>query len=406
MSTVEVDIDQVRQHLFDAVVLDTNALTSMGFPLGSAWFSELCEICKRADVPIAVIDITLDEWTAQHQSMLRGKWSKARDCLRFIAQISGTPIALPEIALPDNSAVKQFLKSQLEAQEVDIVETQPQGVTDYIGEALNKTSPFEQGGKGFMDAVILDSIVTYAKTLNTRPRILVVSDDSAVLRSQDRFNRSGVEVEFAKRAEAKEKAATSLSLAESEFVKQRDAALLNHVRESESRILQTFKQKPIKIGNHALQTALKQAKLGSLIPERIVGLRPQGVETVTVLYGIPESVAGLDRYRVDVNVLCEVDVVLRSYLVSTQISLFGQTTITMDGIEVGKEFPIESPRMSGDELQATHTILMPISIDGSIAREAFVQGVCKRFRIETELSLEQWEQLHRQFEELREAEQE
>lgn len=406
MSPVEVDFDQVQQHLYDAVVLDTNILRSIGIPLDSAWLSELCEICKRADVPIAVIDISLDEWTAHYQDMLQKKSSQASAGLRFIAQISGTPIASPEVTLPDNSAIKQFLKTQLEAQQVRIVETQPQGVTDYIREALNKVSPFEQGGKGFVDAVILDSIVAYAKPLKSHARVLVVSDDTAVLRSQDRFDRSGVEVEFAKRGEAKEKASTALSRAWSELYKQRDAALLKLARESESRILQEINEKPVKISNYALRTALDEAKLGSLLPERIVGLRPQGVETVSVLYGYPESVAGLDRYRVYVNVQCEVDVVLRKYLLSTANPYFGQTTVTIGGIESRLDFPIESPKMSGDEGEATHTISMPISIDGSIARAAFEDGVCEDFRIEPELSLEQFEQLQLHLDELHETDQE
>ena len=406
MSPVEVDYDQVRQHLYDVVVLDTNILRSIGFPLDSAWFSELCEICKRADVPVAVIDITLDEWTIHYQDMLQTKSSQASACLRFIAQISGTAVALPGTTLPDNSAIKKFLKSQLEAQEVRIVQTQPQEVTDYIGEALNKVSPFEQGGKGFVDAVILDSIVAYAKTLKPHARVLVVSDDTAVLRSQDRFDRSGVEVEFAKRGEAKEKASSALSWAWSELFIQRDAALLVLARKSESRILQAINEKLPRISNSSLRTALKEAKLGSLLPERIVGLRPQGVETVNVLYSYPESVVGLDRYRVYVNVQCEVDVVLRSYLVGPASPPIGQTMITIDGIESRLDFPIESPKMGGDEVEATRTILMPISIDGSIARAAFEDGVCEDLRIEPDLSLEQYQQLQRHLEESQEAEQE
>ncbi len=395
MSTTEVDFGQVRRHLFDAVLLDTNAVRSLGISLDAAWFSELCEICRRADVPVAVIDVTLDEWTTQHRSMLQEKNSQVRAGLRFIEQISGTPIALSEITLPDNSAIKQFLKRQLEAQEVRIIETQPQEVADYIAEALNKVSPFEKGGKGFMDAVILDSIVAYAKTLKSQARVLVISDDAAVLRSQDRFDQSGVEVEFAKREEAKDKAASSLSSAENEFIRQRDAALLKHVRESEPRILQEFNEKPIKISNIFLRKALEDSKLGPLLPERIVGLRPKGVERVSVVYGYPESVVGLDRYRVHVYVQCEVDVVLSRFAVSTGSSIFGQTTITIDGTDVRTHLPIESPRMSGDEPEATQTILMSISIDGSIARQAFEQGSCEGFRVEDELSTEQWKELFR-----------
>lgn len=369
--------------IFDAAFLDTNVLRAAGLNLSSSpWFQKIHELCVGSGIVLGVAELSVDEWTSYHHELTRQKRAELQSAASMVNTFSPTSVNLGKLV--ERSAVKERLTAILAAADIEIVPTAPSQVGEYLKDAVTKVPPFDEDGKGFVDAAILDSLGVFASTRFPGGRIIVVTNDKAIHDSADRFVPHEVRVEFARREDAYDRITSSLSDANQRFVRERDKALLELAQAHEKEILASLKGRDISFG--AL-TFYGDPKLANA--ERITGVRPKKVGSASVLFGIPEAVVGINRYRVSVSVVCDVDIVVKDSTMGSILGSMRETKVSLEDLEKGKEVPVKSYTFSPPTERRT-TVELSTSIDGSIDRSEFDQGVAKEFRLEPELSKEQW----------------
>ncbi|MFH1905273.1 MAG: PIN domain-containing protein [bacterium] len=299
-----------------AVYMDTNGLRSAGQSLNEPWINELLSITNKYGISLCICELVLNEWCEHIFEILASNRQKLLSSIKILKDYN---IQIPHIESKDIGLLKKhdFIKivtQKLENSGFTIVENWDAPLSKLIDEAVIKKPPFEHGGKGFCDAVILESYVEHAKANFSDKRVIVISNDAAVQRSEDRFNSSGVTVDFLGQSNIVEKLKALLNDEIATFIKERKKRLKKYILEYESKIIDYVKRHPFEITDWMIDGRYtKEANCIDGSIERLISVRPTKITSVidgTKPYG--EEIPS-DRYPVQIFVELEIDLVVKSY---------------------------------------------------------------------------------------------
>ena len=178
----------VWKHLSYAVYMDTNVLRSAGPLLNKQWVSELLSITHEYPISLCISELVLQEWCEHIYEILNSNRQKLLSSVDLLKDyhIQVPNIESQEVNLPDKSKLVEIVTQKLINAGFAIIENWDAPLSQLLNEAVEKYPPFEHGGKGLCDAVILESYVKHAKENFSEGRVLVISNDSAVKRSENK----------------------------------------------------------------------------------------------------------------------------------------------------------------------------------------------------------------------------
>ncbi|MBU3980957.1 MAG: hypothetical protein KJ550_13400 [Proteobacteria bacterium] len=180
-----------------------------------------------------------------------------------------------------------------------------------LNEAVAKRPPFEPGGKGLCDAVILESYAEHAKENFTQARVIVISNDGAVKRSEERFKDREITVDFVSDLEIVAKLKSLLKDELSAYIEAKKARLTEYILVHEPEILDFIRKAPVEITDWTINppsTELYDRIVGTV--ESILSVRP--VRITDVIGGAPTygEKTAKNRYPVRISVEIELEIVV------------------------------------------------------------------------------------------------
>jgi hypothetical protein len=301
-----------RKHLPNAVYLDTNILRSAGPNFNKPCMSELRSFTREYGVHLCITELVLEEWCQYILGLLRTQRQKLLSAMEFLKEYE---IKVPDsneslLILPDCDKLKEIIRERFQNSGFEIIENWAGSVSELIIEAVQKFPPFEEGGKGFCDAVIVESYILHASQQFDNPRIMVITNDEAMRHSQERFFRKGINVTIAREDEIVEKLKALLDNEVASFIKERENRLFQFVKKYEQEILAFISKSPLRFTDWWLQPIFsKEDKIQGLI-QSVLSAKP--IQITKVVGGAPLSREKVpsDRYPVDIWVEMELEVVV------------------------------------------------------------------------------------------------
>ena len=305
--------DYVWKHLPFAIYLDTNALRSVGPNLDAPWINELLSITNEYGISVCISELVLAEWCEHIFGVLEGNRQKLLSSM-FLLRRYGIPvpnIKPSEVSLPGKPNVVEMVSEMMKAAGFNVVPNWDAPLSQLLNEAVTKRPPFEQGGKGLCDAVILESYAEHAKENFARSRVLVISNDGAVKRSAQRFNDREIVVDFVSESEIVAKLKSLLSDELTAFIEAKKSRLKKFVLTHESEILNFIKKTPLEITDLTINPPSATPYDGVFgTAESILSVKP--VKIIDVIGGAPTygEETAKDRYPIRISVEIELEIVV------------------------------------------------------------------------------------------------
>jgi len=304
----------VWKHLPYAIYLDTNALRSAGPNLNALWINELLSITNEYGISIFISQLVLSEWCEHINGVLEGNRQKL---LSSMALLKHFGVSLPDITeakikLPGKPELLGIVSAMMEAAGFSVIPNWDGPLLKLLDEAVTKRPPFEQGGKGMCDAVILESYADHAKENFTEARVLVISNDTAVKRSAERFQERGIGVDFVGEMEIVTKLKSLLSDELSAYLEHKKSRLRKYVQTREPEILDFIRKTQLEITDWTINppwAELHDRVFGTV--ESILSVTP--VKITDVIGGAPTygEQSPKDRYPVRISVEIEMKIVVQ-----------------------------------------------------------------------------------------------
>ncbi len=311
-----------RKHLPDAVYLDSNILRSAGHNLNKPWMSELLSITGKYGIELCIPELVLGEWCEYLLELINKNQQKIFSAITILDEYEINIPEIPEssIKLPDKENLIEIVQKRLNNAGFKIIKNAEPSLTQLINEAVCKMPPFEKRGKGFCDAIILESYIVHAGSNFTNARILVISNDEAVLRSKERFENKGINVTFAKEAEIVNKLKSLLDNEVASYIEERDRQLTEFIMSHEKTIMEFVQKTPLKITDWWLEGTLTgEDRIDGTI-QRILSAKPTRITDVVGGAPIYGKKISTGRYSVKIFVEIELEIeVSRSTFLSAML---------------------------------------------------------------------------------------
>lgn len=376
--------EHVWKHLPYAIYLDTNALRSAGPNLDAPWINELLSITNKYGMRLCISELVLAEWCEHIIGVLEGNRQKLLSSITLLKHY-GIPvpdIRPDEISLPGKTQLAEVVSSKLKTAGFDVILNWDAPLSRLLSEAVAKKPPFDQGGKGLCDAVILESYAEHAKKNFAAPRVLVVSNDGAVKRSEDRFKDRDITVDFVGESDIVGKLKSLLSDEVAAYIENEKSRLREYILTYETTILDFVKKTPLKITDWMLNPPFAEPKdriYGTI--ESILSVRP--VRVADVIGGAPtygEEMAQ-DRYPVRISVEIELDIVVSEY--GFGLGLLGQTRAIVQPDMIDSTSPVTLEKtFDWKPREITQTIRRSLTVFATLDAEKEKEDVLDDFRIE------------------------
>ena len=305
--------DYIWKHLPYAIYLDTNALRSAGTKLDAPWINELLSITNEYRISVCISELVLSEWCEHINGVLE---SNRQKLLSSMALLRHYDISLPdikpgEISLPGKLQLFGIVSGMMKVAGFSVIPNWSAPLSQLLNEAIAKRPPFDQGGKGLCDAVILESYAEHAKENFAKSRVLVISKDGAVKRSAERFMDREIVVEFVGELEIVAKLKSFLSDELSAYIEVKKSKLTAYIQAHEPEILDFIRKTPLEITDWMIDppsAELHDRIIGTI--ESILSVRP--VRITDVIGGAPTygEETAKDRYPVRISVEIELEIVV------------------------------------------------------------------------------------------------
>jgi len=245
--------------------------------------------------------------------VLEGKRQKLLSSITLLRHygVSVPDIRLNEISLPRNSQLVSVVSGMMKAAGFTVITNWDAPLSRLLNEAVTKRPPFDQGGKGLCDAVILESYAEHARENFTKSRVLVISNDGAVKRSAERFMDREIAVDFVSETEIVAKLKSLLSDESSAYLEAKKSKLTAFMQAHEPEILDYIRKTPVEITDWTINppsAELYDRIIGTV--ESILSVRP--VKITNVIGGAPTygEEPAKNRYPVRISVEIELEIVV------------------------------------------------------------------------------------------------
>jgi len=376
----------VWKHLPYAIYLDTNALRAAGLNLDKQWINELLSITNQFGMSLCISELVLAEWCEHIIEVLESNRQRLLSSITLLKQYD---IAVPnikpdEISLPEKTRLIEVVSSKLKAAGFKVIPNWDAPLSRLLSEAVGKKPPFGEGGKGLCDAVILESYAKHAKENFAEPRVLVVSQDGAVKRSEDRFKEHNIVVDFVSESDIVKKIKSLLSVEQAASIEAKKLQLREYILTYEPTILDFVSKTPLKITDWMLY--LPSTEQGDRINGTIEGiLSVKPVKIIDVIGGVPTYGVeiALNRYPVTIFVEIEMNIVVREYSTGGLLAMMQPRAIVQPKAFDGKTLtPLENTFFDRKAGEVTKTIKSSVTVGASLDAEKEKVNVLDDFRIE------------------------
>lgn len=307
-------INYVWKHLPYAIYLDTNALRSAGPNLDVPWINELLSITNEYGISVCISQLVLSEWCEHIYGVLEGNRQKLLSSMTLLKHygVSLPDIMAPEIKLPSKRELVPIVSAMMEAAGFSVIPNWDGPLLRLLDEAVTKRPPFDQGGKGLCDAVILESYAEHAKENFADARVLVISNDAAVKRSTERFRERGIGVDFVGEMEIVAKLKSLLTDETAAYLEDKKSRLKQYVQTHEREILDFVRKSPLEITDWTINppsAELYDRVIGTI--ESILSVTP--LKITDVIGGAPTygEQPAKDRYPIRISVEIEMEIVVQ-----------------------------------------------------------------------------------------------
>jgi len=372
-----------RKHIPDAVYLDSNILRSTGHNLNKPWMSELLSLTNQTGILLCLPELVLREWCEYLFELITKNRQKLFSAINLLSEFE---IDIPEISesdikLPKKENLKRVVRENLVNAGFKIIDNFFPDTTQLIDEAVYKMPPFEKGGKGFCDAIIVESYIAHASGAFKNARIIVVTNDDAILRSNDRFESKGIYVTFAKETDIGEKLKSLIDNEAALYIEERDKQLTNFILSNENMIMEFVKTTPLKITDWWLEGALAgDDRLNGTI-QRILSATPTRITDViggAQFYG---KKVNSSRYPIKIFVEIELEVeVKRSDMFG---AMFEPRAIAQPQI-IDKESPLPlEPTRNWQYNDVILKIQRSVTVEASLNEDKAKEGRFEDLRLES-----------------------
>jgi len=380
--------EYVWRHLPYAIYLDTNVLRAAGPRLDAPWINELLSITTTYGLNLCISELVLAEWCEHITGVLENNRQKLLSSITLLEHygISVPGIKPDEIALPEKKGLTAMVSDKLRAAGFNVIPTWEAPLSQLLADAVAKKPPFDAGGKGLCDAVILESYVQHARDSLAEPRVLVVSRDAAVKRSGDRFKDRGIVVDFMDEQNIVEKLKSLLNDEVAAFIEKKKTRLREYILTYEAAILDFVRKTPLKVTDWMLNPlfAKEEDRIYGTI-ESILSVKPTKI--TDVIGGAPTygEETAQDRYPVRISVELELDIVVSEYgLGLNTFGLSGQTRaiVQPDMLDSSSPVPLERAGLDLRPREITKTIKRDVTVLATLDAEKEKMGILDDFRIE------------------------
>lgn len=378
--------EYVWRHLPYAIYLDTNVLRSAGPRLDAPWINELLSITTKYGIDLYISELVLTEWCEYIAGVLENNRQKLLSSITLLEHygISVPGIKSDEIALPEKKGLTAMVSDKLRSAGFNMIPTWEAPLSQLLAEAVAKKPPFDEGGKGLCDAVILESYVKHARASFDEPRVLVVSRDAAVKRSGDRFKERGIVVDFTDEQNIVEKLKSLLNDEVAAFIEKKETRLREYVLTYEAAILDFVRKTPLKVTDWMLNPlfAKEEDRIYGTI-ESILSVKPTRIKGV--IGGAPTygEETAQDRYPVRISVELELDIVVSEYRLGI-LGFSGQTRaiVQPDTLDSSSPVPLQRAGLDLSPRDITKTIKRDVTVLATLDAEKEKMGILDDFRIE------------------------
>ena len=377
-------VEYVWKHLPYAIYLDTNVLRSAGASLDAQWVNELLSITNKYGISLCICELVLAEWCEHIIEVLESNRQKLLSSMSLLKHydIQVPDIKPDEVNLPEKIQLTEVVSRKLKIAGFDVIHNWDAPLSQLLIEAIAKKPPFEQGGKGLCDAVILESYAKHAKENLTEARVLVVSHDGAVKRSEDRFKERGIIVDFIGESDIVRKLKSLLKDEVAAYIETEKSRLKEYVLTYEATILDFVKKTPLRITDWMLDLpfAKEEDRIYGTI-ETILSARPTKI--IDVIGGAPTygEETAQDRYHVRIFVEIELDIVVSQY--GFGFDLWGQTRAIVQPDMLDRNAPVTLEKsVNWKPQKITKTIKRSVTVLATLDAEKEKRDVFGDFRIE------------------------
>jgi len=382
-------IEDVWKHLPYAIYLDTNVLREAGSRLERAWINELLSITTKYGINLCISELVLAEWCEYLGGVLKSNRDKLLTSLDLLKHygISIPTIQTHEIKLPEKEKLAAMVKEKLTAIGITVIPNWTAPLEQLLDEAVTKRAPFEAGGKGLCDAVILESYVQHAKDNFKEPRVLMVSRDAAVNRSSGRFEDHGVIVDFVNEENIVERLTSLLDDEVAALIEREKVQLREYVMTYEAEILEFVRTSPLELTDWMIDSPFNRVMRGEFsfgeTVESVLAIRPTKI--TDIIGGAPtyggETPKG--RYPVRISVELELDVVVSTYGRSP-LSDFGKpmAIVQPDTLDGSSPVPFKKAGFDWKRTESIRTIRRPLTVLATLDAEKERGGILDDFKIE------------------------
>jgi len=379
--------EYVWKHLPYAIYLDTNVLRASGPKLDAPWINELLSITTKYGISLCISELVLSEWCEYLAGVLENNRQKLLSSVNLLEHygISVPRIGQQEINLPEKNRLNATVSGKLRAAGIDVIPNWDAPLAELLAEAVVKKPPFEEGGKGLCDAVIVESYVRHAKDTFDEPRVLVVSRDAAVKRSGDRFKSHGVAVDFIDEQSIVEKVKSLLKEEVAAFIDKEKTQLREYIISHEAEVLEYVRKTPLKVTDWMLNSpfaAKGEDRVEGTI-ESILSIKPTRITDViggAPTYGEEPS---QERYPLRISVELELDIVVREYGFGL-LGVLGKTraVVQPDTLDGSAPVSLEATGFDWKGRETTKTIRRNLTVLATLDAEKKKEGVLEDLRLE------------------------
>jgi hypothetical protein len=368
------------QFLPNGIYLDTNILRKARFDLSESWMIELRAFANDFGIKLFLPELVLDEWTKYIFESLKSNYSKLSSVIKFFRDYN---IGIPDfdetdVKLPEWKTLKDIMRDRLNNSGFIIIENWTGPLESLINEAVRKIPPFDEGGKGFCDVIILESIIKHASNKLKNARIMVISDDKAVKRSNDRFMKHDINVIFADQEDVLTILDSSLDKEAAALQQHREELLFNFVKTYEALIIDFIKKEPIKFTDSWLDGYGDNKVEGSVTS--VLSVIPLRITKVVGGVSLSQEDVTPDRYPINIWVEAELDVLVDKF------DFFSNRNEPL-AIEIPEKIDANAPlkinkRFNFDTHVVKDRIKRNIYVEATISKDKTESGDYKDFRLE------------------------
>jgi predicted nucleic acid-binding protein len=184
--------------MINAVYFDTSVLRSIRFTLDDERISKFLDICRKSQVSLWVPDIVVTELASYYYreiQELKVSIEKACRRLNIYQPLTSTSIGKVETPTADFNNIKEKLIKYCEESGITCIPNAECDIGKLSTDAALRRTPFDESGRGFRDAVILETVFVHARSQRKKPILILSKDgDFKEVDLQSRGKKSGIEV--------------------------------------------------------------------------------------------------------------------------------------------------------------------------------------------------------------------